>query len=62
MQLSELFAMRLQDPDKWTDEKLAEHYHLDKEALSSVLKHFSDFAIVKKLDYPRPQDDVTFIK
>lgn len=45
----------------WTDEKLAEHYKLDKETLSAVLKHFSDFAIVKKRDYPRPQEDVPFL-
>ncbi|XP_068696352.1 NADH dehydrogenase [ubiquinone] 1 alpha subcomplex assembly factor 4-like [Montipora foliosa] len=60
--LSELFAKRLSDPDKWTEEKLAEHYQIDKEALSSVLKHFSDFAVVKKKDYPRPQDDMSFIE
>ena len=61
VRLSELFAIRLQDPDKWTDEKLAELYQLDKETLSSVLKYFGDFAIVQKRDYPRPQDDVSLI-
>lgn len=62
VRLSELFAKRLQDPDKWTDEKLAELYQLDKETLSSVLKYFSDFAVVQKRDYPRPQDDVSLIE
>ena len=61
VKLSELFARRLQDPDTWTEEKLAEHYQLDKEALSAVLKYFSDYAVVKKKDFPRPQDDVPFL-
>ena len=61
VRLSELFARRLQDPDTWTEEKLAEHYQLDKETLSAVLKYFSDYAIVKKRDFPRPQDDVPFL-
>lgn len=56
VQLSELFAKRLQDPDTWTVEKLAEHYQLDQEALAAVLKYFSDYAIVKKKDLPRPSE------
>lgn len=60
--LSELFSKRLNDPDKWTDEKLAEHYKLNTETLSSVLKYYSDFAVVKKKDFPRPQDDMSFIE
>lgn len=60
--LSELFSKRLNDPDEWTDEKLAEHYKLNKETLSSVLKYYTDFAVVKKKDFPRPQDDVSFIE
>ncbi|PFX31211.1 NADH dehydrogenase [ubiquinone] 1 alpha subcomplex assembly factor 4-like [Stylophora pistillata] len=54
VQLSELFAKRLEDPDKWTDEKLAEHYKLDKEALSSVLKYCSDYTVVARAELPRP--------
>ena len=59
--LSQLFAHRLQDPDKWTVEKLAEHYQLDKADVAALLKYYSDYAVVDKRDYPRPQDDVTFI-
>lgn len=60
VQLSELFAKRLADPDTWTDEKLAEHYQLDQEALSAVLKYFSDYAIIMKGELPRPSPP-TFI-
>lgn len=56
VQLSELFAKRLEDPDTWTDEKLAKYYQLDQEALSAVLKYFSDYAIVKKRNLPRPEE------
>lgn len=55
-QLSELFAKRLEDPDTWTAETLAKHYQLDQEALSAVLKFYSDYAIVKKRDLPRPKE------
>lgn len=54
VQLSELFAKRLEDPDEWTKYKLAEHYKLDKEALSSVLKYYSDYTVVAKAELPRP--------
>lgn len=55
VQLSELFAKRLDDPDTWTAEKLAKHYQLDQDALSAVLKYYSDYAIVQKRDLPRPE-------
>lgn len=55
-QLSELFAKRLEDPDTWTAETLAKHYQLDLDALSAVLKFYSDYAIVKKRDLPRPKE------
>ena len=55
-QLSELFAKRLEDPDTWTAETLAKYYQLDQEALSAVLKFYSDYAIVKKRDLPRPKE------
>ena len=56
VQLSELFARRLEDSDQWTEEKLAEHYKLDKEALSSVLKYFCDYAVVTRTELPRPSE------
>ena len=60
--LSELLVHHMKNPDTWDVDRLATRYELDKEMLASVLKFYSEYAVVEKHNFPQPMEDVSFLK